>query len=97
MRKVDKRLGMVITGWKDSKILQTISTVMKKGLTLITRRTGTKQINVVVPNDIEKFQNYMGDVDRGDQHRVMGAGFSDVTHFKKWYKKAYLGIALLSC
>jgi len=34
----------------------------------------------------------MGGVDRGDQHRVMGAGFSNVAHFKKWYKKAYLGI-----
>jgi len=45
-----------------------------------------------VPNDIEKYQNYMGGVDRGDQHRVMGAGFSNVAHFKKWYKKAYLGI-----
>jgi len=35
-RKVDKRLGMVITRWKDSKILQTVSTVMIKGLTSIT-------------------------------------------------------------
>jgi len=56
---------------------------MIKGLTSITRRTGPKQIKVIVPNDIEKYQNYMGGVDRGDQHRVMGAGFSNVTHFKK--------------
>ena len=35
----------------------------------------------------------MGGVDRGDQHRVMGAGFANVVHFKKWYKKAFLGIA----
>lgn len=93
VRKVDKRLGMVITRWKDSKILQTVSTVMCKGLTEITRRTGPKKIRVAVPNDIEKYQNWMGGVDRGDQHRVMGAGFSNVAHFKKWYKKAYLGIA----
>jgi len=94
VRKVDKRLGMVITRWKDSKVLQNISTVMiTKGLISITRRTVPKQIDVVVPNDVEKYQNYMGGVDRGDQHRVMGAGISNVAHFKKWYKKAYLGIA----
>jgi len=38
------------------------------------------------------FQYAMGGVDRGDQHRVMGAGFSNVAHFKKWYKKANLRI-----
>ena len=35
----------------------------------------------------------MGGVDRGDQHRVVGAGFANVAHFKKWYKKAFLAIA----
>eukprot|EP00957_Ditylum_brightwellii_P096942 7382421-Ditylum_brightwellii.AAC.1 len=31
--KVDPWLGMVVTPWKDSKVLQTISTVMEKGTT----------------------------------------------------------------
>ena len=35
----------------------------------------------------------MDGVDRGDQHRVMGAGFANVAHFKKWYKKTFMGIA----
>ena len=35
----------------------------------------------------------MGGVDCGDQHRVVGAGFANVAHFKKWYKKAFMGIA----
>jgi len=92
-REVDNRLGMVITRWKDSnKVLQTVNTVMIKGLTSITRRTDSKQTKVIVPID----KNYMGGVDRGDQHRVMCAGFSNVTNFKKWYKKAYLGIAKFS-
>lgn len=93
IRLADKRLGMVITRWKDSKVLQTVSTIMTKGLTSVKRRTGSNQIDVIVPKDIQKYQQYMGGVDRGDQHRVMGAGFSNVAHFKKWYKKAYLGIA----
>ena len=33
----------------------------------------------------------MGGVDRGDQHRLMGVGFANVSQFKKWYKKAFMG------
>ena len=35
----------------------------------------------------------MGGIDRVDQHRVVGAGFANVAHFKEWYKKAFFGIA----
>ena len=35
----------------------------------------------------------MDGVDRGDQHRIMGVGFANVAHFKKWYKKTHFGIA----
>ena len=35
----------------------------------------------------------MGGVDPGDQHRVVGTGFENVVHFKKWYKKVFLAIA----
>ena len=35
----------------------------------------------------------MGGGDRGDQHQVIGAGFANVAHFKKWFKKAFFGIA----
>ena len=86
MRLVDRRLGMVITSWKYSKILQTISTTMTKGLILVQRRTGPKVIDVTVPKDIEQYQIYISGVDHRDQHRVMGAGFLNVAHFKKWYK-----------
>ena len=89
----DKRLGMVITRWKDSKKLQTVSTVMKHGTQVIQRRNGANIIDVTCPNDIVLYQQNMGGVDRGDQHRMIGAGFSNVAHFKKWYKKAFLGIA----
>ena len=92
VRLVDKRLGMVATRWKDSRILQVVSTFMKKGIHDVTRRTGANLINVTCPNDIIMYQKNMGGVDRGDQHRVMGAGFANVSHFKKWYKKAFLGV-----
>ena len=35
----------------------------------------------------------MGGVDRGDQDRVIGAGFANVAHFKKWFKNAFFDIA----
>jgi len=52
VREVDNRLEKVITRWKDSKVLQTVSIVMIKGLTSITRKTDSKQIKVVVPSNI---------------------------------------------
>ena len=90
---MDKRLGMVITRWKDSRILQTVSTIMKPGIKTITRGVRSDLIDVRCPSDIVEYQNYMDGVDRGDQHRVMGAGFANVAHFKKWYKKVFMGIA----
>ena len=96
-RLVDKRLGMIITRWKDSKTLQTVSTVMCKGAQTIQRRNGATLINVTCPNDIVMYQTYMGGVDRGDQHRVVGAGFVNVAHFKKWYKKLSWVLLTLVC
>ena len=93
VRKVGSRLGMVMTRWKDSKILQIISTVMEPGIGEVSRRQGATVHTVKCPNDVILYQKGMGGVDRGDQHRVVGAGFANVAHFKKWYKKAILAIA----
>ena len=93
VRLADDRLGMVITRWRDSKTLQTVSTVMVPGHQTVNRRIGRNIIEVTCPNDIVMYQKSMDGVDRGDQHRVMGAGFSNVAHFKKWYKKSLLGLA----
>jgi len=92
-RLLDRRLGMVTARWRYSKDLQTVSTVMKKGSSNIKRRIGSNIIEVDCPNDIILYQKNMGGVDRGDQHRTVGAGFANVSHFKKWYKKTFLAIA----
>ena len=60
---------------------------MKSGIDTVTRRVGAKIVTVKCPSDIVQYQQNMGGVDRGDQHRVMGAGFANVAHFKKWYKR----------
>ena len=75
---------MVITLWKDSKKLQTVSTIMKHGTQVVQRRNGANSIDVTCPNDIVLYQQNMGGVDCGYQHRMIGAGFSNVAHFKKW-------------
>eukprot|EP00957_Ditylum_brightwellii_P022698 1712071-Ditylum_brightwellii.AAC.1 len=40
MHLVDDRVGMVITRWKDSKVLQAINTVMQPEATTVTRHLG---------------------------------------------------------
>ena len=55
---------------------------MDKGMQTSIRRTGSKIIEVTCPSDIVRYQQYMGGVDRGNQHHVMGAGFANVVaHF----------------
>ena len=90
IRLVDKILGMAITCWKDSKLLQVMSNVMKKGADVVQRRKWRDILDATCPNDIIMYQTYMGGVDRGNQHCIMGAGFANVSHFKKLYKNAFM-------
>ena len=55
---VDKRLGMVKTQWIDSRILQTVSTIMKPGISTILRHIGLEIIEVQCPSDIVKYQTH---------------------------------------
>ena len=48
---------------------------MKPGVQTVDRRVGSEIIKIKCPSDILEYQKHMGGVDRGDQHRVMGAGF----------------------
>ena len=56
LRLVDRRLGMAITRWRDSKDLQTVSTVMVKGIGSVFRQVGKDKIEVRCPNDIIMYQ-----------------------------------------
>ena len=78
---VDKRLGMVIKIWKDSKTLKVFSTTMTKGVGKVTRSNGKESITVKSPNEIITYQQHMGGADRRDQHRLMRAGFANEAHF----------------
>ena len=91
---MDPRLGMVTTRWRNLKTLQTLPTVMKHGKSTVQRRVWSKIIDVICPKDIILYQQGMDRVDHGNQHRVLvGPGFANVAHFKKWSKKAFFGMA----
>ena len=56
---------MVISRWKDSNVLQTVSTVMQKGGQVLKRQIGANLVDVRCSNDIVLYQQNMGGIDRG--------------------------------
>ena len=78
---------MVITIRKDSKTLQVVSTTMTKYVGKFTRRKGRDSITVKYPKEIITHQKHMGGVGCGYINGLMGAGLSNLEHFKTWYKK----------
>ena len=65
---------------------------MTKGVGKVTRSKGGDSITVKNPKEIITYQQHMSVFYCGNQHRLIGAGFSNVAHIKKWYKKAFLGL-----
>ena len=61
---------------------------MKRGDEEVTRRTGSKKIAVPCPNDIAMHQGNMGGIDSWDLHRIVGAGFTNVLHFKNGARRS---------
>ena len=59
------------------------------------RQVGSVAKQVRCPEAVITYQQTMFGVDKGDQIRAHGGGFSNKSHFKKWYKKTYL--AILDC
>eukprot|EP00957_Ditylum_brightwellii_P048582 3686645-Ditylum_brightwellii.AAC.1 len=88
---------MVVIRWKDLIVLKAISTVMVKGATTVQRWTGQEVETVECPNDICDYQDGMGAVDKGDQHRALGAAFCNVIHFKKCWNLSANELAALRC
>lgn len=84
---------MIITLWKDSKILHPVRTTITSEIETINRSVKAKILNVKCPADIVQYQQHMCGVDGGDKHRVMGVEFTIIAHFKNSYKKAFMGVA----
>ena len=65
---------------------------MNKGIGEVTRNKVRNLITVKFLDDIITYQQHMGRVDHGDHHRLMRTVLSNIATFKKWYKKAFLGL-----
>eukprot|EP00957_Ditylum_brightwellii_P203430 15334588-Ditylum_brightwellii.AAC.1 len=89
-RLYNRRFHMVSTRWKDSKVLQFIITPRMTDI-VVSRCRGQNIMTVACSSDITGYKDHMDTVDRGDQKRIHGAGFSSKAHFKKWYKKGSFG------
>ena len=87
---------MVITIWKYSNTLQVVSTTITKGVGKVTSRKGRDSITVKCTKGIITYWHHMGRVDCGYYHRLILEGFSNVSHFKKWYNKSYFGLSCFS-
>ena len=91
----DKTIGMFITILKNNKTLQVFSTTMTKNVGQVTRKKIRKSIMVKYPKDNIAYQQHMGRVDCGDQYRLMGEVFVNVSHFKCFSKKYFWGLLVL--
>ena len=81
--------------WRDSKVVNCVSTIRSSVVESVMRQVGSSKILVQVPAVMKVYQQTMFGVDKGDQMRLHGGGFARKAHFKKWYKKSFF--AVLDC
>ena len=91
----DKQNEVLIGQWNDNKVVNFSTTLNEAGIGTVLRRVGSARPSFPCPLSLRMYQQNMFGVDKGDQMRCHGAGFSRRVHFKKWYKKVYL--AILDC
>ena len=91
----DKVNKILYVQWLDSKVVGLVTTLNTTAIGMVKRQIGAKAKEITCPKAVTTYQNTMFGVDKGDQIRVHGGGFSNKAHFKKWYKKSYL--AILDC
>ena len=87
--KVNKILCMT---WMDTKQVRVVTTLGEEQVGKVHRRSGADRGEFPCPKAIIHYQKNMGAVDKGDQIRLLGGGFAAKSHFKKWYKKCFMGI-----
>lgn len=83
---------VLIGQWNDNKVVNFCSSANDIGIGTVKRRMGPTRNDFPCPISLIMYQKNMFGVDKGDQIRGQGAGFSNHVHFKKWYKGVFLGI-----
>ena len=88
----DKVNQVIIGQWNDNKVVNFVSTLNDGGLGTIRRRVHSEKKEFPCPIPLIHYQKHMFAVDKGDQMRMHQAGFCNEAHFKKWYKRIFLGV-----
>ena len=88
----DKQNRVVCGEWLDSKVVRFVSSLNVAKIGQVQRQLGANKVSITCPEVLKKYQEDMGSIDRNDQMRMHGGGFSAKGHFKKWYKRIYLAI-----
>ena len=95
MLAADATNKVLYVQWLDSKVVGLVTTLNTTKIGTVKRQVGKDSKEITCPEAVMNYQRTMFGVDKGDQIRVHGGGFSNKAHFKKWYKKTYL--AILDC
>ena len=88
----DKDNDVIIGQWRDSKVVNFVTTVKDFTIGTAKRQVGSQQKRFPCPNVVLQCNQNMFGVDKGDQMRMHGGGFARKAHFKKWYKKAFFAV-----
>ena len=83
--------GLIFGQWVDSKVVNFVSSYEDVGSGTVRRQVGQNKEEFLCPVPLIRYQMTMG-VDNGGQMRLQFGGFGTRVKFKKWYKKAALGI-----
>ena len=89
---VDKTNKVQCIQWIDSRVVNVVTTLLNNEISHVLRQKGRNKLRLTCPVAVIKYQLYMLGVDKGDQMRAHGGGFSRKAHFQKWYKRVYLSI-----
>jgi len=89
---LDEVNGALCAQWVDSKVVQACTSILNAKVGEVFRQRGSTREPIPCPEAIIMCQKNMCGVDKGDQIRAHGGGFSSKAHCKKWYKKGFFAI-----
>ena len=89
---VDKTNYVQCIQWVDSRVVNVVTNLLDPHIRSVKRQVGQDVLDVICPLAVTVYQKLMLGVDKGDQIKAHGGGFSRKAHFKTWYKKVYLVI-----
>ena len=90
--KYDAANRLLAVQWNDNKVVSFVSTLGLYRTVKIRRRIGSALKEFDTQECVKVYQEHMGGVNKGDQIRELGGGFSKGIFMKKWFKKIILGM-----